>query len=81
MAVLQRQQLLKEVNETIRERKEYLATLERNIEVATIAASDRIRELQGDVGELEDEKSRLLRLALGLEQRIRDAKVIVEALN
>jgi predicted nucleic acid-binding Zn-ribbon protein len=79
VAVLQRQQRLKELNETIRERREYLEQTERNIEVMTIAAADSMRELQGDIDELENEKLRLMKQLFGLEQRIREAKTIVQA--
>jgi hypothetical protein len=81
VAVLQRQQLLRELNDTIRERRGYLDQLERNIEVVTISAADRMRELQGEIDEQENEKLRLMKQAFKLEQRIRDAKAIVQALE
>lgn len=82
MAVLQKQQqlkaLLKALQQQVNERREYLSSLERDIEIATIAGADKIRELQGEIDELESERARLLRLALGYEQRIRDAKLQLE---
>jgi predicted nuclease with TOPRIM domain len=66
-----RLQRLDEINIEIRERTAYLGQINADIDMATLAGSDRIREISGEISQLEEERARLLTLNLGLEQKIR----------
>lgn len=75
MAAEQRRQKLREINAEISERSAYLVKINDDIDTATIAGSDRLRELAGEITALEDEKARLMKQNLGLEQKIRENKL------
>lgn len=69
-----KQQTLRQLDQTIRERREYLATIERDIEVATQTGAFALTEVQSEINVLNNEKARLLRQNLELAQSIRERK-------
>lgn len=75
MEAKRRQRRLDDINAQIKERTEYLTRINDDIDAATIVGADRLRELAGEVTELEEEKARLMKQNLGLEQRIRENKL------
>lgn len=65
----------RDVEQQIRERLAYLKQIERDIEQVTLAGSDKIRVVQGEIDQLESEKARLMTVNFGLEQQIRENRV------
>lgn len=70
-------QRLADIKAEISERYSYLTQINRDIEAATIAGGDAIRDLQSEIRVLEDEKARLMSYNFGLEQRIRENKATI----
>lgn len=62
---------------TIQERKAYLKQIEEQIEAVSLAGNDKMYDLQRDIEQLEQEKARLLKTNLILEQKIRENKLLV----
>ena len=67
----------RQLESAIVDRAAYLRQIERDIEEVTLAGSDRIRVLQGEIDSLEREKARLMKQLLGLNQQIRERKLVV----
>lgn len=71
---------LKSLNEQIVERRSYLVIIERDIEAVTLAASNQLLILKGEIGLLEEQKAELMRQNLLLEQQIRENMLTVQEL-
>jgi len=71
-----KQEKLKNFNDLIKERKEYLETIERNIEAVTEAGSNRLFELNGEIEAIESKRAELLKVNYQLEQTIRQNKIL-----
>lgn len=73
MADLQsKQSQLKDLNKLIKDRKEYLAQIEKDILTATENGAYAMRDLQTEIVGLQDEKARLMRKNFELAQQIRE---------
>lgn len=73
-----KQQKLSSLDEEIKERKEYLATIERDIEAVTTAGNNALFNMRGDMENLEREKAALLKKNYQLDQVIREKKRLAE---
>jgi len=62
---------------TIQERRAYLKQIEADIEAVSLAGNDQMRDIQGDIEQLEQEKARLLKSNLSLDQSIREKKTLL----
>jgi len=62
---------------TIQERRAYLKQIEADIEAVSLAGNDQMRDIQGDIEQLEQEKARLLKNNLSLDQSIREKKTLL----
>lgn len=69
---------LSNLEDTIRERKTYLDTIERDIEAVTTAGNNHLFIIQGEIEELNNEKARLMKQNYELEQTIRINKRLAE---
>lgn len=63
---------------TIQDRRAYLKQIEQEIEDVTLAGNDRMRDIQDDIEQLEQEKARLLKFNMSLEQQIRENKLLAD---
>lgn len=66
------------LDQTIAERKAYLKQIEEQIDIVTLAGNDKIKDIQDEIEQLDQERARLLKLNFGIEQRIRENKHILE---
>lgn len=69
---------LSQLDKTIAERKAYLEQIERDIEAVTLAGNDKLKDIQDEIEQADQERARLLKLNYGLEQRIRENKLILQ---
>lgn len=67
-----KQQKLSEIELTIKERKAYLQTIERDIEAVTTAGNNQLFNIRGEMEQLEREKADLMRQNYSLLQQIRE---------
>ena len=74
-----KQQKLSDLNETIGERKAYLAQIEQDIEAVSTAGNNQLFIIRGEMAELENEKASLLRQNFEIEQAIREKRRILES--
>lgn len=72
-----KQKKLKNYNDLVKERKKYLATIERDIEAVTEAGNNKLFELNGEIHSIELRRAELLRINYQIEQKIRHNKVLV----
>lgn len=72
--MMSKQSNLQEINQEIRERKQYLHTIESEIELASESGAAALRDLSIEVNALEKEKARLMKQLLVLKQEIQEAK-------
>ena len=75
-----KQKKLNQLDIQIIDRKDYLAQIERDIELATTEGNNQLLLIRGELDGLDREKARLMKLLYSLEQDIRDKRHIVESL-
>lgn len=68
------------LNNTILERKAYLAQIERDIESVTKAGSEKLQDVYREIEMAENEKAKLLQELFGIRQQIREHKTILSSL-
>lgn len=73
-----KQQKLSDIEETIKERREYLATIERDIEAVTTAGNNQLLIIRGEIEMAEREKAQLLGQNYYWEQKLRENKRLAE---
>lgn len=73
-----KQQKLSNLDEVIKERKEYLATIERDIEAVTTAGNNSLFNIRGEMETLQREKAALLKKNYELDQIIREKKRLAD---
>lgn len=66
------------LKQQIKERKDYLSTIERDIELVTTAGNNQLLIIHGQIEVQETRKASLLKECYGLEQRIRELKILAE---
>lgn len=70
---------LKQLNELIAERREYLRTIEHQIEDLSTVANSTLFELHGKINEAEKELARVLRRSYEIEQMNRERQHLAES--
>ncbi len=70
---------LKQLKELIKERKEYLDTIERDILEVTTAGNNQLLMIHGELQVLENEKADLLKQNYALEQYIRENQLLADS--
>lgn len=73
-----KQQKLSDIEETIKERRGYLATIERDIEAVTTAGNNQLLIIRGEIEMAEREKAQLLNQNYYWEQKVRENKRLAE---
>ena len=74
--MLTKQQSLKQLNEQIAERREYLKTIEHQIEDFSNSANNRLFELNGEIDKAERELAKILRRSYEIDQKNRERQHI-----
>ncbi len=70
---------LKQLKELIKDRKEYLDTIERDILEVTTAGNNQLLMIHGELQVLENEKADLLKQNYALEQYIRENQLLADS--
>lgn len=74
-----KQQKLSELDELIKQRKQYLEEIEGQITAVTEAGNNALFSIHGEINEAENEKAKLLRQNYDIEQKIRENRRLLES--